>query len=491
MKIKNLFKALICFLSLAQVLSSQWNPEIQLTNNPNGVQTTQKIVAARGNFVHVVWTDYRHPDTEIYYKRSTNGGATWEAETRFTNQAGTSFDPQICVYLSNVYVVWYDSRDGNMEIYFKRSTDDGTTWEPVARLTNNIATSLYPAISNVGEKLYVTFTDNRSGNDKIYFKRSLDGGLTWGSDVQLTSGAVNSRYSSVDSYTSGVYVSWIDTRFGNSEIFFIRSTDGGNNWGFETRLTNNAASSEISSVNASSQFVSVFWQDDRDGHPEIYFKRSTDEGMTWTTDARMTNGNYEARNMSSVAVGSNIHFVWEEIINFSREIFYNRSTDGGITWAGRTYVTPQGGSDFGYNPSVTFSGTTVHTVWRDTRNSNANILYYRQNPNNGNPTAITNISSEIPSEFSLSQNYPNPFNPSTTIRFNIPLSRGMSEGRGVPTSLVVYNTLGKEIKTLFNQQLLPGVYNINFDAGSLASGMYLYKLTAGEFTDTKKLILLK
>jgi hypothetical protein len=480
---KKLLPALFCIICLTQLCNSQWNPEVQLTTNPNGVETTQKIVAARGNYVHVVWTDFRHPETEIYYKRSTNSGATWEAETRFTNQAGISYGPQICVYQSNVYVVWYDYRDGNMEIYFKRSADDGTTWDPVVRLTNSLAASLYPAISNAGEKLYVTFTDSRSGNDKIYLKSSTDGGVTWGSDVQLSAGALNSRYSSTDSYANSVYVTWIDTRFGNSEIFFKRSTDNGNNWGPETRLTNNSASSDISSVNATGQFVSVFWQDDRDGHPEIYFKRSTDQGLTWTVDARMTNGNYEARNMSSTATGNNIHFVWEEVINFSKEIFYNRSTDGGITWTGRTYVTPQGGSDYGYNPSIAFTGTTVHTVWRDTRNSNANMLYYRQNPNNGNPTSITNNNSELPKEFSLSQNYPNPFNPNTNIGFRI-ADFGF-------VSLKVYDVIGKEVAALVNEKLNAGVYNINFDASGLASGMYFYKLTSGEFVDTKKLILVK
>ncbi|MBZ0202607.1 MAG: T9SS type A sorting domain-containing protein, partial [Ignavibacteria bacterium] len=108
------------------------------------------------------------------------------------------------------------------------------------------------------------------------------------------------------------------------------------------------------------------------------------------------------------------------------------------------------------------------------------------------PTGIVQTN-EIPSEFSLSQNYPNPFNPSTTIVFQIPLSRGVSAsgGLGVLTSLIVYDILGKEVKVLLNQQLQPGNYNISFDGSNLASGLYFYRLTAGEFTDTKRMLLIK
>ena len=98
---------------------------------------------------------------------------------------------------------------------------------------------------------------------------------------------------------------------------------------------------------------------------------------------------------------------------------------------------------------------------------------------------------EIPKVFRLYDNYPNPFNPSTTILFHIPLSEGVSEGRGVLTSLVIYDLLGREVKTLINEQLLPGAYSVKFDGTNLASGLYFYKLVSGSFTDIKKMILVK
>ena len=89
----------------------------------------------------------------------------------------------------------------------------------------------------------------------------------------------------------------------------------------------------------------------------------------------------------------------------------------------------------------------------------------------------------LPDNFALLQNYPNPFNPSTKIRFQI--------AETVLVSLKVYDILGKEVKTLVNEELQPGIYNTEFDASALASGIYFYKLKAGSFVETKKMLLIK
>ena len=88
-----------------------------------------------------------------------------------------------------------------------------------------------------------------------------------------------------------------------------------------------------------------------------------------------------------------------------------------------------------------------------------------------------------PIEFELSQNYPNPFNPSTSISFSIP--------EGSQVSLKIYNSLGQEIKTLANQFMEAGVHTVNFDAVGINSGMYFYRLDAGEFTQVRKMTLIK
>jgi hypothetical protein len=105
--------------------------------------------------------------------------------------------------------------------------------------------------------------------------------------------------------------------------------------------------------------------------------------------------------------------------------------------------------------------------------------------------AIKKISTVVPDNFYLSQNYPNPFNPSTKIKFDIPDFPLVKGARGMSVRLSIYDLLGREITTLVNQQLKPGTYEVEFDGTDYPSGVYLYRLSAGDLSETKKLVLLK
>lgn len=98
---------------------------------------------------------------------------------------------------------------------------------------------------------------------------------------------------------------------------------------------------------------------------------------------------------------------------------------------------------------------------------------------------ITQIGTQIPDNFRLEQNYPNPFNPTTKIKFSIPA------GNNNNSRLVIYDAMGREIETLLDKALTAGVYEIEFNATEYSSGIYFYKLTAGSFSETKKMILVK
>ena len=101
----------------------------------------------------------------------------------------------------------------------------------------------------------------------------------------------------------------------------------------------------------------------------------------------------------------------------------------------------------------------------------------------GLPISIQPISSEIPSAYSLSQNYPNPFNPVTKIRFDVV--------RVGDVKLVVYDVMGREIQTLVNERLQPGTYETTFDGSMLNSGVYFYRLSVGDFTETRRMLMVK
>ena len=102
---------------------------------------------------------------------------------------------------------------------------------------------------------------------------------------------------------------------------------------------------------------------------------------------------------------------------------------------------------------------------------------------NGDLTGVNSVNGNVPDGFNLSQNYPNPFNPSTIIRFTLPES-------GTVT-LNIYDVNGKEVTQLMNKYYAKGNYEIRFDGTQLSSGVYFYKLTSGNFVDTKMMTLVK
>ena len=130
----------------------------------------------------------------------------------------------------------------------------------------------------------------------------------------------------------------------------------------------------------------------------------------------------------------------------------------------------------------TASGVTVNAAANTITISQSNLYsYYVLVPTTTTGTDNDNIL--IPQSYELEQNYPNPFNPVTIIKYSLP-----SESKVI---LKIYDMLGKEVTTLVNSIQTPGEYIINFNASNLPSGIYLYKMTAGNFTQTKKLVLLK
>jgi len=472
---------------------AQWQPDVRLTNDPAASYTSPNnawCIAANGDLVHVVWLDERDGNFEIYYKRSTDGGSSWGPDTRLTNNTASSDYPSVSVSGSVVHIVWRDNRDGNAEIYYNRSTDGGVSWGADTRLTNAPAESHTPSVSLSGQVVHVVWEDNRDGNREIYYKRSTDAGVSWSADTRLTNNSAASYSPSASVSGSVVHVVWYDNRDGvnNYEIYYKRSTDAGVSWSADTRLTNNSAASYSPSVSVSGSVVHVVWFDSRDGNLEIYYKRSTDGGVSWGADARLTNNTAVSGNPSVSVSGSVIHVVWNDNRDGNPEMYYKRSTDGGVSWEADTRLTNNTADS--QNPSVSVSGLAVHVVWFDYRNGNGEI-YYKRDPT-GNPVGIININSELPKEFSLSQNYPNPFNPTTKIKFQIPKSGFVN--------MIVYDILGREMAILVNEEMSPGIYEIDWDASNYPSGVYYYQLTVSSdasttlsaaFTETKKMVLIK
>ncbi len=154
-----------------------------------------------------------------------------------------------------------------------------------------------------------------------------------------------------------------------------------------------------------------------------------------------------------------------------------RTTDKGTTWTAQTTTLLSGKSFYGISMFNVNCGWAV-TGTAVTGGTNDGVWKYNDVLNGVNPNNTT-----TPSNFVLEQNYPNPFNPSTTINYSIPKSAFVT--------LKVYDVLGNEVKTLVNEQQSVNNYSYTADFSSLTTGVYYYTLKAGDFTSTKKLMLIK
>lgn len=393
---------------------AQWEPAQRLTFNDSSSSTTDnnaRSLAVNLDTIHVVWFDRRDANDEIYYKRSTDGGTSWGQDTRLTYEPMNSRYPSLASSGSKLHVAWYDFRDGNSEIYYKRSTDGGTSWGPDVRFSYNDSVSASPSLAVSDSLVHVVWEDGRDGrNREIYHKRSTNGGLTWGPDARLTSNSAGSYRASVAATGYMVHVVWFDRRDGNDEIYYKCSADGGEAWGPDVRLTSDSSESYYPCVSVSGSNVHVVWEDSRDGNDEIYYKRSTNGGSSWSLDSRLTFAPNFSMYPSITASGSMIHIAWFDLRGGDTEIYYIRSTDGGMTWDPETRIT---NVSSGKNlPSIAVSGAKVHLVWYDSRDGNAEI-YYKRNPTgnigveeNGFPFPLSRL------PFSVR---PNPFTSFTTL----------------------------------------------------------------------------
>jgi hypothetical protein len=368
---------------LVAVALAQWGPDVRLTNNTANSYTSANTgwsIAATGDTVHAVWYDFRDGNYETYYKRSTDGGSTWGTDTRLTASANNSWSPSVAAAGDTVHAVWYDDRDGNWEIYYKRSTDGGASWGSDTRLSSDVSASTSPSVAVAGATVHVVWNDDRDGNFELYYKRSTDGGASWDSDARLTNDPDTSFHPNVAVRGAGVHVVWWDDRDGNFEIYYKRSTNGGASWSADARLTDDPGLSREASVAVNGALVHVVWADDRDGSPRIYYKRSTDGGSTWGGDAPLkadSSGSY----YPSVAVaGAIVHVVWFDWRDGNPEIYHKRSFDSGTSWGSDTRLTNDTCSS--ENASVATADDAVHVVWQDRRDGNYEIYYKRDTTGN-------------------------------------------------------------------------------------------------------------
>ena len=389
-----------------------------------------------GNFV-ITWEDYRNEIGDIYAQRYTSDGSKLGANFKVNDdQRSLHWFP--CIFVDdtgNFGIVWQDFRDGYSDIYAQRYSSDGTALGPNFKVNDNqeIVRQKFPSISSDGSGNFViTWQDYRNIYTDIYAQRYSSDGTAKGANFKVNDdqGSRSQWYPSISTDGSGNFViTWQDYLNGNN-IYAQRYSSDGSALGINFKVNDDQGSAyqDYPSISAegSGNFV-ITWLDDRNGGFDIYAQRYSSAGTKMGDNFRVTNTSKKNQYFPDVSLWNNrIYTTWED------------SRIGG----------------------------TGFDIW-------ANVLDWDNPENKDLPP--------VPTAFILSQNYPNPFNSSTKISYSIP-----KPGFVI---LKIYDILGREIKSIVNEFQNAANYSINFNASALSSGIYFYRIRAGEFMDTKKFIL--
>lgn len=203
-----------------------WNQAVNISNNPFNSTSPAAALDNTGN-IYVTWMDEstNNREEEIYLSRSTDNGINWAPAINLSNTPERSRLPAISVdSAGNIYVVWMEDPYDNYEeeIYFSRSTDNGTNWTPAVNLSNNPGESRLPtiAVDSTGN-IYVAWEDSSPGNPETYFTRSIDNGTTWSPVVNISDTPGNSKKTAFTIDSAGhLYVAWVEGTLPGFEICY-------------------------------------------------------------------------------------------------------------------------------------------------------------------------------------------------------------------------------------------------------------------------------
>jgi hypothetical protein len=390
-----------------------------------------QVVAASGSNRFVVWEDKTPGNYDIFFKRSSNNGATWKTSVNLSMNPGDSRGAQVVVQGSNVYVVWLQANSGGdqHDVYFRRSADNGATWGPKVNISTD-GNSRPDALAVSGSFVYILFSSDESilfrrssnngqsfgsittlgsaegvptmatsgshvyvgwGTDDAYplFRHSSNNGGTWESAVELPGAGYGVENFGIAATGSYVYAVWLDVVGcgGEDSIEFARSTDNGATWDGTTMAgCSEFVSSPLMAVSGSKIFVLYAEGGD------IHIIRSTDNGATWNSETNLSNNPGSSRFNSIAIQGSNVYVIWTQLNagGTLADIFLKRSTDSGATWKSSKNVSNNDG--WSENGQVAVSGSNVYFTWEDDTDGDIEILFKRSTNKGATLKAVVKIS---------------------------------------------------------------------------------------------------
>lgn len=225
------------------------------------------------------------------------------------------------------------------------------------------------ATSDGGKNIYLTWWDNKTGNNEVFFAGSSNGGKSFRNPINLSNATGGSADSEVAASGSNVYVTWWDNKTGNWEVFSRASTDDGKSFGNATMLKsigNSTAKTPLKAppsntisvdtlVAASGDNEYITWWDNKTGNWEVLFARSTDNGKTFSANTTNISNSTDMRSIGAriAASGDNVYIAWIDITNAGqKQVMFRASTDNGKTFSNPVVVS-------GSNTTTTAAATTT------------------------------------------------------------------------------------------------------------------------------------
>jgi hypothetical protein len=357
-----------------------------------------QVVIASGSNRFAVWQDITPGNYDIFFRRSTDNGATWQPTVNLSNNAGPSIDPQITVSGANVYVVWAQENAAGttVDAFFIRSTNNGATWGPKTTISTADTDSRFetdPQVAASGAFVYVTWYD--FGAKDAFFRRSINNGGTFQGVVNLSnSGTVDYLHNIVALAAAGtnVYVAW-DNFFAGGDVLLKRSTNNGATFSAVKNLSGGTGTDAIGpDLAATGSNVYAAWSD-TDGDRETYFARSTNSGGTFSGKVNLSNNNLDSISAQVAFSGVNVFVVWQDNSpsnGTNYDILMKRSINSGGSFQAVKNLSNNAGVST--SPQVATSGANVYFTWNDNTPGNFEIFLRRSTNNGGTLQPLVQIS---------------------------------------------------------------------------------------------------
>jgi hypothetical protein len=253
-------------------------------------------MAAVGDNLYVTWNDYLAGKHDILLAKSTDGGNSFGKTINVSHNRGFSMYPVVAaspLSKNDLYIAWDDNTTGNYEVYFAKSTDGGNSFGKVMDISNNLGLSGRPSIAAYNGNVYVVWNDNSTSNYEVYFAKSTDGGNSFGKSINLSNNAWMSVFPNIAVSTNNtLYVSWTDisnnTRQ-NQNLHFAKSTDGGSSFIIQPFNLPREDNLGIPAIAASEKTnLYIIWAANFTGNYIIHFTHSTDGGYTFSNPVNLS-----------------------------------------------------------------------------------------------------------------------------------------------------------------------------------------------------------